>query len=142
MPSGEAEFPSSQDMTFGDLTQSHSFTYESVVDQTLFAGDGLVAQPNKVWIILCNKVIVDTWREGWRTNPANNSPCLKVTTVKLRFLKLIFPLICENECHDLRNLWDSACNPAHKNYSLPVSKFTLIFFTAGSENWHWLCQNC
>ena len=48
MPSGEAEFPSSQDMTFGDLTQSHSFTYESVVDQTLFAGDGLVAQPNKV----------------------------------------------------------------------------------------------
>ncbi|CAH3123316.1 unnamed protein product [Pocillopora meandrina] len=48
MPSGEAEFPSSQDMTFGDSTQSHSFTNESVVDQTLFAGDGLVAQPNKV----------------------------------------------------------------------------------------------
>lgn len=67
-------------------------------------------------------------------NPANNSPCLNVTTVKLRFLKLIFPLICENECHDLRNLWDSACNPAHKNSSLPVNKFTLIFFTAGSEN--------
>jgi len=48
LPGGEAEFPMSQDMTFGDLSQGLSFTNESVVDQTLFTGDGLVAQPNKV----------------------------------------------------------------------------------------------
>lgn len=48
---GEAEFPLSQDMTFGDSSQGTSFTNESVVDQTLFAGDGLVAQPNKVWLL-------------------------------------------------------------------------------------------
>ena len=45
----QAEFPMSQDTTFGDSSsQALSFTNESVVDQTLFAGDGLVAQPNKV----------------------------------------------------------------------------------------------
>lgn len=45
----QAEFPISQDTTFGDSSsQALSFTNESVVDQTLFAGDGLVAQPNKV----------------------------------------------------------------------------------------------
>jgi len=44
----QAEFPLSQDTTFGDSSQGLSFTNESVVDQTLFAGDGLVAQPNKV----------------------------------------------------------------------------------------------
>lgn len=39
----------SQDTTFGDSSQGLSFTNElSVVEQTLFAGDGLVAQPNKV----------------------------------------------------------------------------------------------
>ena len=105
MPSGEAEFPSSQDMTFGDSTQSHSFTNESVVDQTLFAGDGLVAQPNKVNNSLQQSYCGHLKRrlKNKLINPAN-SPCLKVTTVKLRFLKLIFPLICENECHDLRNL--------------------------------------
>lgn len=53
LPGGEAEFPMSQDMTsedmtFGDSSQGLSFTNESVVDQTLFTGDGLVAQPNKV----------------------------------------------------------------------------------------------
>lgn len=58
LPSGDGEFPSSQDtmsqdMTFGDCSQGLSFTNESVVDQTLFAGDGLVAQPNKVWILYC-----------------------------------------------------------------------------------------
>ena len=56
MPVGGTEFPSSQDtmsqdMTFGDSSQGISFTNESVVDQTLFAGDGLVAQPNKVWLL-------------------------------------------------------------------------------------------
>lgn len=45
----QAEFPMSQDTTFGDSSsQALSFTNESVVDQTLFTGDGLVAQPNKV----------------------------------------------------------------------------------------------
>ena len=53
LPSGEAGFPmsqdmTSQDMTFGDCSQGLSFNNESVVDQTLFTGDGLVAQPNKV----------------------------------------------------------------------------------------------
>lgn len=51
VPSGDvtqAEFPLSQDTTFGDSSQGLSFTNESVVDQTMFAGDGLVAQPNKV----------------------------------------------------------------------------------------------
>ena len=44
----QAEFPLSQDTMFGDSSQGLSFTNESVVDQTMFAGDGLVAQPNKV----------------------------------------------------------------------------------------------
>ncbi|KAJ7356351.1 hypothetical protein OS493_025460 [Desmophyllum pertusum] len=53
LPGREAEFPlsqdiTSQDMTFGDSSQGLSFTNESVIDQALFAGDGLVAQPNKV----------------------------------------------------------------------------------------------
>lgn len=93
MPSGEAEFPSSQDMTFGDSTQSHSFTNESVVDQTLFAGDGLVAQPNKVWMILCNIVIVNTCRENRTTNELilQTIFCLKGPAVKLSYLKLILP---------------------------------------------------
>ena len=53
MPGREAGFPMSQDMTSQDMTFSNcsqglNFTNESVVDQTLFTGDGLVAQPNKV----------------------------------------------------------------------------------------------
>lgn len=54
VPSGDvtqAEFPLSQDTTFGDSSQGLSFTNESVVDQTMFAGDGLVAQPNKVSVL-------------------------------------------------------------------------------------------
>ena len=41
-------FPLSQNTTLGDSSQGLSFTSESGVDQTMFAGDGLVAQPNKV----------------------------------------------------------------------------------------------
>ncbi|KAK2572341.1 Condensin complex subunit 2 [Acropora cervicornis] len=44
----QAGFPLSQDTTLGDSSQGFSFTNESGADQTMFAGDGLVAQPNKV----------------------------------------------------------------------------------------------
>lgn len=44
----QAEFPLSQDTTLADSSQGLSFTNESGVDLTMFAGDGLVAQPNKV----------------------------------------------------------------------------------------------
>lgn len=51
----QAGFPLSQDTTLGDSSQGFSFTNESGADQTMFAGDGLVAQPNKVRLN-CGKV--------------------------------------------------------------------------------------
>ena len=82
----QAEFPMSQDTTFGDSSsQALSFTNESVVDQTLFTGDGLVAQPNKVLSY------INLWTNQWTGHfPVPKTPTPKRGKVQTFLVKMIF----------------------------------------------------